>query len=65
MSLGTPSTYLASAPHAVVSDAAWGGQTLMCAATFVVVKEYGRELGRVTQDGLRRSQALWSWTWWR
>ena len=61
---GTPSPDL-RAFHAVVSDAAWGGQTLMCAATFVAVKEHGRELGRVTQDGLKRTQAMWSWTWWR
>ena len=52
---------------AVVSDAAWGGQTLMCSETFRAVKEMGRELGRVTKDGLSRGKGDWSFfsAWWR
>ena len=37
--------------HAVVSDAGRGGQVLMCGRTFLAVKDLGRELGCVTQDG--------------
>ena len=37
--------------NAVVSDAGRGGQVLMCSRTFLAVKDLGRELGCVTQDG--------------
>ena len=40
-----------SAP-AVISDAASGGQVLMCATTFSAVKDLVAELGRVTHEGI-------------
>ena len=51
---------------AVVSDAAAGGQVLMCAATFKAVKDQTGELGCVTKDGMQADRmATTSWKWWR
>ena len=37
----------------VVSDAAAGGQVLMCPATFKAIKDMAGELGCVTGDGMQ------------
>ena len=50
---------------AVVSDAAAGGQVLMCAATFRAVKGLTGELGCVTKDGMQldrlKKPSFWAW----
>ena len=47
----------------LVSDAARGGQVLLCAETYQAVKDLGRELGHVTSDGPQFVQS--SFSWWR
>ena len=47
---------------AVVSDAAAGGQVLLCGATFQSVGPMGKELGCVDENGLNFSKLG---SWWR
>ena len=46
----------------LISDAAKGGQVLMCSETFNAVKDQGRELGLVSGEGPQHEQpALLFW----
>ena len=57
-----PSALCLPLTAAVVSDAAAGGQVLLCGATFQSVSPMGKELGCVDENGLNFSKLG---SWWR
>lgn len=57
-----PSALCLPLTAAVVSDAAAGGQVLLCGATFQSVGPMGKELGCVDENGLNFSKLG---SWWR
>jgi hypothetical protein len=54
-------------PPVVISDAAAGGQILLCSSTFKAVKDMTADLGCVTKDGLdlELTESPSWWMWWR
>ena len=61
--------HLAHPVSAVVSDAARGGQVLLCSVTFKAIKHMAPELGVVTHNGVqadrlkRSTSGGWLWRW--
>ena len=60
---GQPPTSCSPRPLAVVSDAAAGGQVLLCGVTFQAIKELGRELGKVKGEGGQAGGRRAGWLW--